>query len=124
MDMLTENFSADEFKCRCRRADCPRPEMNDDFMDLLQRVRDAWGKPMVITSGARCLCYNTIVGGSPNSQHLLGKAADIHLDRPEDINALADVAEKLGMGGIGRGVIGLLHLDSGAPGRRWTYSTK
>lgn len=34
-------------------------------------------KPLIINSGYRSLSYNTTVGGSPGSQHLLGRALDI-----------------------------------------------
>lgn len=44
---------------------------------VLDPLRDAWGKPIIINSGYRCSMLNTIVGGRRNSQHLRGEAADI-----------------------------------------------
>ena len=44
---------------------------------MLQPIRDAWGKPIKVTSGYRCPRLNTMVGGVKNSQHVLGQAADI-----------------------------------------------
>ena len=44
---------------------------------LLQPIRDAWGKPIKVTSGYRCYRLNRLVGGSPTSAHPLGWAADI-----------------------------------------------
>lgn len=44
---------------------------------ILQPMRDAWGKPLQITSGYRCPELNAKVGGSPTSAHLAGLAADI-----------------------------------------------
>lgn len=45
--------------------------------ELLQPIRDAYGKPIVITSGFRNKKLNTAIGGSSTSQHLNGLAADI-----------------------------------------------
>src|SRR5260221_11699355 len=44
----------------------------------LERVRATAlaGAPILITSGYRCQRLNTLVGGSPNSAHMLGSAAD------------------------------------------------
>ena len=45
--------------------------------NLLQPIRDAYGKPIKVTSGFRCFRLNAILGGSPTSAHPLGWAADI-----------------------------------------------
>lgn len=44
-------------------------------INLLQPLRDALG-PIYISSGWRCARLNTLIGGVPNSWHLLGEAAD------------------------------------------------
>ena len=44
---------------------------------VLEPVRKLFGKYIIITSGFRCSTLNRLVGGSVNSQHLLGEAADI-----------------------------------------------
>ena len=46
-------------------------------VNLLQPIREAWGKPIKVTSGYRCYRLNRLVGGSPTSAHPLGWAADI-----------------------------------------------
>ena len=45
--------------------------------DLLQPIRDAYGKPIKVTSGFRSARLNYAVGGSPTSAHRLGWAVDI-----------------------------------------------
>ena len=45
--------------------------------DVLDPLRDAWGGPISVNSGYRCPALNKAVGGTPNSQHLRGEAADI-----------------------------------------------
>lgn len=45
--------------------------------NVLDPLRQAWGKPIHVNSGYRCPELNKAVGGVPASQHLLGEAADI-----------------------------------------------
>ena len=44
---------------------------------LLDPIRAAWGKPIVVNSGYRCPELNRCIGGATNSQHTKGQAADI-----------------------------------------------
>ena len=55
---------------------------------LLQPLRDAYGKPIKITSGYRSVDVNKAVGGSTTSQHTKGQAVDIVAD---DNKALFDL---------------------------------
>lgn len=43
---------------------------------FLQPLRNAWGKPIAITSGYRCPELNKAVGGAYNSAHLEGYGVD------------------------------------------------
>lgn len=76
--MLTPNFRLAEFL----HNDDPVPP-NDILGNLyclanrLQVIRDLLGKPITINSGYRTAAHNASVGGKSDSQHLLGKAADI-----------------------------------------------
>ncbi len=75
MDNLSENFQRSEFKCKCNN--CNFNTVDVELIRLLETVRARFGKPVTITSAARCASHNKAVGGSDTSQHLLGKAADI-----------------------------------------------
>jgi len=44
---------------------------------LLDPIREAWGEPIVVSSGYRCKQLNALVGGAKYSHHILGCAADI-----------------------------------------------
>jgi uncharacterized protein YcbK (DUF882 family) len=44
---------------------------------MLEELRAALGRPVVITSGYRCPEHNKAVGGVPRSPHMLGRAVDI-----------------------------------------------
>jgi uncharacterized protein YcbK (DUF882 family) len=60
--------------------------------DVLQPLRDAWGGPLFINSGYRCLELNEAVGGVPTSQHVLGMAADVGVTDPY---ALAKLVKRM-----------------------------
>ena len=45
--------------------------------NILDPLREAWGAPIIVTSGYRCERLNKAVGGATNSQHKKGEAADI-----------------------------------------------
>ena len=75
-------------------------EVEENLRDLVEQVldplREAYGKPIRVTSGYRCPKLNTLVGGSPNSQHMRGEAADIVANNPEDNLLLGRLIEALG----------------------------
>lgn len=48
-------------------------------LNVLDPLRARIGRPIIITSGYRSQRVNELVGGSKTSQHLSGKAADIHV---------------------------------------------
>lgn len=57
--------------------------------EVLQPLRDAWGKPLKINSGYRCPELNRVVGGVESSQHTKGEAADVACDTPLELARLA-----------------------------------
>ena len=104
---LTNNFNKSEFECNCG---CEMP--NEVFLQIqklasqLQCIRDFIRFPIKITSAYRCPSHNKEVGGVSNSQHILGKAADIQVDdsSPEAIYQVIDTLAEYGhvlQGGLG-----------------------
>lgn len=67
--------------------------------NVLDPLREAWGKPIIVTSGFRSRMLNNIVGGASNSQHTTGMAADIRTlsDLPQDNEKLFDLAQELNL---------------------------
>ena len=113
-------FSRLEMRCRCWSG-CDAPAMDAAFMERLNALRHEWGRPLIVNSAARCAAHNAKVGGSPKSQHLLGLAADLRVNTPNDGVALAALAEKHGFKGIGVAKT-FVHLDLRAgPAVRWEY---
>lgn len=45
--------------------------------NVLDPLREKYGKPIKVNSGYRCPNHNLAVGGSMQSQHMKGEAADI-----------------------------------------------
>ena len=62
--------------------------------ELLDPVREAWGKPIRVNSGYRCPQLNKAVGGVANSQHLKGEAADITTGSTWENKALFELIRK------------------------------
>lgn len=62
---------------------------------VLDPLRRAWGKPILVNSGYRCPALNKAVGGVASSQHLRGEAADITTGSPETNRQLYELAVKL-----------------------------
>ncbi len=80
MGDITNDFSHWEFECPCG---CFGQEMNLDFINTLQTVRNEFGERMTVTSGYRCKEQNKKVGGGEDSAHLKGIAADISMQSDE-----------------------------------------
>lgn len=72
------NFKKSEFKCKCGGKYCngyPH-EIAYSLVEMLQNLRNKYGKAAKITSGVRCTQHNKNVGGVEGSKHLTGQAAD------------------------------------------------
>lgn len=48
--------------------------------DVLEPIREFATAPIIVTSGYRDYLVNKAVGGAKNSEHMYGRAADIHCD--------------------------------------------
>lgn len=66
---------------------------------ILDPLREAYGKPIIVDSGFRCNKLNKLVGGSTNSQHKLGQAADIRTvsDDPKENAKLFELIQSLNL---------------------------
>ena len=56
---------------------------------LLDPIREAWGAPIIITSGYRSDALNKAVGGSKTSAHRYGLAVDVVPKNMADIDEFA-----------------------------------
>ena len=62
---------------------------------VLDPLREAWGKPIYVTSGFRSEALNNVVGGSKTSHHLKGQAADITTGNKADNKELFNLVRSL-----------------------------
>lgn len=66
---------------------------------ILDPLREAWGAPIIVSSGYRSPKLNRAVGGAKSSQHMYGQAADIRTvsDKPSENKKLFDLILKLNL---------------------------
>ena len=78
---MSEHFTAEEFACHCGCGfDTPVPEL----VEVLELIRFSINEPVYLNSCCRCPDHNAAVGGSRQSWHMQGQAADISADDKEE----------------------------------------
>lgn len=113
---LSANFKVREFACN----DGSDPIfISSELVEVLQKIRYHFGKPVNINSGFRTASYNKKVGGATYSQHLYGTAADIRISgvSPKNIAAYAETLLP-NKGGIGI-YRDFVHIDVRDVKSRW-----
>ena len=94
--MLSKNFSLAELT----RTNAPYdnyPQVHQRIAlkqlvdNILQPLRELYGKPITINSGYRSPMVNRFVKGAARSQHLRGEAADITAGSKEENKVLFDL---------------------------------
>ena len=123
-EKLSEHFKVREFYCR----DGSDPVFIDTaLVEVLEKIRTHFGKPVTITSGFRTASWNAKQKNAAKfSQHLYGRAADIRV-QGASVEEVAACAERLlhGCGGVGRypakagRAAGWVHVDTRAEKARW-----
>lgn len=73
---VAKNFTVAEFASK----DGSRVVIINPLLpEYLQKARDHFGKPLIITSGYRTIAHNARVRGAANSNHIYGLAADVYI---------------------------------------------
>lgn len=93
---LCRSEKADQYginnKCNKQQAE----QIKQLIENVLDPLRELYGKPIKVNSGFRCAELNKLVGGKPTSQHLRGEAADITAGSREENKKLFQlIKEKL-----------------------------
>lgn len=93
----SEYFVREEFRCQCGGKYCDGfpVEPEEELVRVCNAIRRELGVPVTIVdsggSGVRCSQHNAAVGGVANSNHLYGKAADLHSSKsPEEMYRVAE----------------------------------
>ena len=112
------NFSPAEIACK----GTGKLMVNADALDRLQALRDALGRPVILTSAYRSPEHNRRVGGAASSLHMQGTAFDMRMDNQEPV-AFEQAARRAGFTGFGfYPRSGFMHIDTGRErtwGTRW-----
>lgn len=113
------NFSESEFRCQ----ETGEIDMDEVFLQRLQELRNAFGKPMAVTSGYRSPRHSIERKKPEPGSHAQGKAADIAIAGPAAYE-LVGIAMSLGFTGIGvnqKGGARFIHLDIMPRKAIWSY---
>jgi len=121
---LTRNFSKQEFDSK------DGSEMPDEVLSnviklatQLQRIRNVIKEPLHINSGYRSPAHNKAIGGVKNSQHVLGKAADITSKNFTPAQLYWIIEEMIDSGDLLQGGLGVysgfVHYDIRGTKVRW-----
>jgi uncharacterized protein YcbK (DUF882 family) len=113
---ISQHFAREEFACRCG---CGLDTVDVQLVSVLEQIRNHFGVPVSVTSGARCKEHNTAVGGSVKSQHMECKAADIVVSGVDsfDVADYVDITypDSLGIGEYQN----FTHVDVRSTRARW-----
>lgn len=115
MKWPTQYFSRSEFACQCG---CGQSTIDYEVVAACIAIREHFDRSVHITSGVRCKAHNKAVGGSPNSQHLFGRAADIVVQGVPASIVQQFAEENLGVKGLGKYET-FTHIDSRNGRARW-----
>ena len=94
---LTRSATANRLGIDNAPSDAIKKNLEKLINTVLDPLREAWGAPIIVTSGYRCPALNRAVKGSKTSQHVLGQAADLKTvgDKPENNKKLFELAKKM-----------------------------
>jgi uncharacterized protein YcbK (DUF882 family) len=116
---VNQHFKRAEFACRCG---CGFAAVDAELLAVLTDLRETYGKPIKITSACRCPSHNRKVGGSKNSMHLIGIAADIQVEGMSPAKVEQYLLGKYpGKYGIAAAKT-FVHIDVREKPARWAYS--
>jgi hypothetical protein len=113
---LSANFTEAEFRCRCCGT-LPPGGVSPELVAALQGIRDRYNAAVTINSGYRCVKHNRAVGGSANSQHIHGTAADFVVRGVSPLQVHKDLDATWG-GGLGK-YNSFTHIDVRPNRARW-----
>ena len=110
----SQYFQRKEFDCECG---CGFNTVDYELIKVLEYIREHFDKPVIVNSGCRCTAHNFDVGGSPGSQHILGRAADIRI-AGVDPQLVYELADQMEVGGLGE-YSNFTHIDTRSGHARW-----
>jgi uncharacterized protein YcbK (DUF882 family) len=126
---MTKNFSKEEFDCN-DGSEMPINIYHNmvKVANQLQVLRNYIKKPIKINSAWRSQEYNASIGGVKDSQHIMGRAADIVVKGMLPIELSKIIEDLISKGEMLQGGIGIyssfIHYDIRGTKARWNYTKK
>ena len=114
-------FKKSEFACKCTQ--CDGGTMDATFIANLTRARKLAKVAFAISSGYRCATHNVRVGGSADSSHLRGLAADVKVTSSHHRFVIVEALLQSGFTRLGVAE-SFIHVDldpNKVPTVLWTY---
>ena len=123
---LTNNFTKQEFDSKDGAPMPPEVLLNvQKLASQLQALRDVLNAPIRINSGYRSPEHNKAIGGSKNSQHVFGRAADIVVKGKTPKQVYDIIEGMIASGDMLQGGLGLydtfVHYDIRKTKARWDF---
>jgi GH25 family lysozyme M1 (1,4-beta-N-acetylmuramidase) len=115
--LIRPNFKVKEFACK---DGSDTVLVCEETAEILQAIRNYFGKPVHINSGYRTASYNKKVGGASASQHVVGTAADISVQGVPPTAIAAYLEAYYPLHGIGL-YSTFVHIDSRGWKVYWQY---
>ena len=113
---VSANFKVKEFACL---DGSDTIFISDELVQVLQKVRNHFGRAVIINSAYRTETHNKKIGGSTDSQHKYGMAADIRINGVSPKTIATYVGTLMpNRGGIGA-YSSFCHVDVRSKKTRW-----
>ena len=113
-EKLSTNFTVKEFACKDGSDEIL---ISQELVQVLQKIRTKFKKPVAINSGYRTSTYNRKIGGAYKSMHTQGLAADIAVKGVDPLAVAMYASKLLGktggveVGSYNEGTGGYIHID-------------
>ena len=104
---ITDHFKAEEFQCKDKTEGLL---VATELLDILEKIRNHFNTPVIITSGYRTPSWNSKVNGTSNSYHCKGMAADIVVKNHSSQEVAKYANSIMDQGGIIR-YTNFVHID-------------
>jgi zinc D-Ala-D-Ala carboxypeptidase len=128
MIIKTKNFNPKtdiKLCCTCGEAGCDKRSVKLMALNMLQKVREVYGLPMIVTSGGRCPLHKNEKHRIVPADHQKGLGVDIAITGLVMAMKLIAIASKCGFNAFGINLkAGFIHLGYRPEQNKisvWTY---
>lgn len=125
----TKNFHPDtdrKLLCTCGHSDCDQRSVDQETLNMVQKIREDLGQSMTVTSGGRCPNHPNEVTKSKPGDHQKRKAVDIACNDEQTETKLKVLAGRYGATRVAGGAYcGFVHMAWTETDRKdvptWSY---